>query len=102
MKAKGRKPKRIKPKARKRKGRKTKGLKATNVPLLYKVNYPEHGQVGIFVKFNRQKQQVYEVFNFSRFKKKRSCRTAAERFAPKKNRKFPSLARQSMAELRRS
>jgi hypothetical protein len=81
---------------------KAKGLKATKVPLLYRVNYPEHGQVGFLVKLNRQNHQVYEVFNFSRFRTRQSCRRAAERFARRMNRKFPRLSRQAMAELRRS
>jgi hypothetical protein len=81
---------------------KAKGLKATKVSLLYRVNYPEHGQVGFLVKLNRQKHQVYEVFNFSRFKTKTECRRAAERFARQMDKKYPRLSRQQMAELRRS
>jgi hypothetical protein len=81
---------------------KSKGLRATKVPLLYHVRYPEHGQVGFLVKLNRQNHQVYEVFNFSRFKTKKACRTAAEKFARRMDRKFPRLSRQAMAQLRRS
>jgi len=81
---------------------KAKGLKATSIPLLYHVNYPEHGQVGFLVKLNRQRHQIYEVFNFSRFKTKAACRKAAEKFARAMDKKFPRLSRREMAELRRS
>lgn len=81
---------------------KTKGLRATRVPLLYHVNYPEHGQVGFLVKLNRRRQRVYEVFNFSRFKTRDQCRKAAEKFAREMDRKYPRLSRREMAELRRS
>jgi hypothetical protein len=81
---------------------KTKGLRATKVPLLYHVNYPEHGQVGFLVKLNRRRQRIYEVFNFSRFKNKALCRKAAEAFARKMDKAYPRLSRREMAELRRS
>ena len=54
------------------------------------------------MKLNRQNHQVYEVFNFSRFKTKKACRNAAEKFARRMDRKFPRLSRQEMAQLRRS
>jgi hypothetical protein len=81
---------------------KTKGLRATRIPLLYHVNYPEHGQVGYLVKLNRRRQRIYEVFNFSRFKTKVLCRKAAEVFALKMDQAYPRLSRREMAELRRS
>ena len=43
------------------------GIKSTQVPCLYKVNYPQHGQVGYVVRLKRRGVRIYELFSRRRF-----------------------------------
>ena len=77
-----------------------KGIKRTNVPLLFEVNYPEHGQVGFVVRLNRRGKRVYSIFNFSQFASKAATKKAAAQYAGKLHRQFPRLSRQELAMAR--
>jgi len=79
---------------------KNKGIKRTNTPLVFEVNYPEHGQVGFVVRLNRRGKRVYSIFNYSQFPSKAACRKAAARYARKLNQQFPRLSRQELAMIR--
>jgi hypothetical protein len=79
---------------------KNKGIKRTSVPLLFEVNYPEHGQVGFVVRLNRRGKRVYSIFNYSQFPSKPACRKAALQYAQQLARQFPKLSRQELATLR--
>ena len=79
---------------------KKKGIKRTGVPLLFEVNYPEHGQVGFVVRLNRRGKRVYSIFNFSKFASKAACRKAAIESARKLDKEFPRLSRQELAMIR--
>ncbi len=72
---------------------KTKGIKRTNVPLLYEVNYPEHGQVGFLVRMNRRGRRIYKIFNYSIHGSKEKTRKAAEQYAKQLGREFPLMVR---------
>ena len=72
---------------------KNKGIKRTNTPLLYEVNYPEHGQVGFLVRMNRRGRTVYKIFNFSIQGSRDKPRKAAEQYAKQFNRQYPVLRR---------
>jgi len=76
------------------------GIKRTNVPLLFEVNYPEHGQVGFVVRLNRRGKRVYSIFNYSRFASKAACKKAAAQCARKFAQEFPRLSRQELAAIR--
>jgi hypothetical protein len=80
---------------------KSKGIKKTTVPNLYRVNYPEHGQVGFLVKLNRKRKRIYRVFNFSQYTSQAECRKHAETYAREVNEKYPALTRRELAELLR-
>ena len=58
--------------------KKTPGIKKTNVPHMFRVNYPQHGQVGYVVRLQRLDKRFYEIFNFSQFPNQAVCRKAAE------------------------
>jgi hypothetical protein len=77
-----------------------KGIKRTNVPLLFEVNYPEHGQVGFVVRLNRRGKRVYSIFNYSQFGSKAACKKAASQCARKLAQEFPRLSRQELAAIR--
>ena len=79
---------------------KKKGIKRTGTPLLFEVNYPEHGQVGFVVRLNRRGKRVYSIFNFSQFPSKAQCRKAATQYARQLDRQFPRLSRQELAVIR--
>src|ERR1051326_200534 len=79
---------------------KKKGIKRTGVPLLFEVNYPEHGQVGFVVRLNRRGKRVYSIFNFSQYPSKGACRKAATQYAKQLDRQFPRLSRQELAMIR--
>src|SRR5881392_3441473 len=79
---------------------KNKGIKRTTVPLLFEVNYPEHGQVGYVVRLNRRGERVYRIFNYSRFPSKPACRKAATQYAKELAQDFPRLSRQELAAIR--
>ena len=79
---------------------KNKGIKRTSVPLLFEVNYPEHGQVGFVVRLNRRGKRVYSIFNFSQFPSKAECRKAATQYANKLAKEFPRPSRQELASMR--
>ena len=80
---------------------KNKGIKRTGVPLLFEVNYPEHGQVGFVVRLNRRGKRIYSIFNFSQFPSKAGCRKAATQCARKLAKEFPHLSRQELAMMRK-
>ena len=77
-----------------------KGIKRTNAPLLFEVNYPEHGQVGYVVRLNRRGKRVYSIFNYSQFSSKDATKKAAMQYARKLDREFPRLSRQELAMVR--
>jgi len=77
-----------------------KGIKKTNTPLVFEVNYPEHGQVGYVVRLNRRGKRVYSIFNYSQYPSKAACRKAAAQYARKLNQQFPRLSRQELALIR--
>jgi len=79
---------------------KNKGIKRTNTPLLFEVNYPEHGQVGFVVRLNRRGKRIYRIFNYSRFPSKPATRKAAAKYAQELAREFPRLSRQELATIR--
>jgi len=79
---------------------KKKGIKRTTVPLLFEVNYPEHGQVGFVVRLNRRGKRVYSIFNFSQYPSKAATKKAAAAYAKKLDREFPRLSRQELAMVR--
>ena len=79
---------------------KNKGIKRTNTPLLFEVNYPEHGQVGYVVRLNRRGKRVYRIFNYSQFASKDATRKAAAQYARKLDKEFPRLSRQELATIR--
>ncbi len=79
---------------------KSKGIKGTGVPLLFEVNYPEHGQVGFVVRLNRRGERVYKIFNFSQFASKAKCRLAATKHARQLERQFPRQTRKELAKSR--
>ena len=79
---------------------KKKGIKRTSVPLLFEVNYPEHGQVGFVVRLNRRGKRVYSIFNLSQFASQAACRKAASTYARKLDKQFPRLSRQELAMIR--
>ena len=79
---------------------KKKGIKRTSVPLLFEVNYPEHGQVGFVVRLNRRGKRVYSIFNYSQYGSKAACRKAAGQYARKLDQQFPRLSRQELAMIR--
>src|SRR5262249_16275076 len=76
-----------------------KGIKRTSIPLLFEVNYPEHGQVGFVVRLNRRGERIYKIFNISQFASTAKCRLAATKYARQLERRFP---RQSRIELAKS
>ena len=79
---------------------KNKGIKRTGIPLLFEVNYPQHGQVGFVVRLNRRGKRVYSIFNYSQFASKDACRKAASQAARKLDQQFPRLSRQELAVIR--
>ncbi len=81
---------------------KKKGIRRTNLPLMYEVNYPEHGQVGFLVRMNRRGKRIYKIFNFSQFDSHEKARKAAEQYAKQLSREFPLLSRQEMALKRKA
>jgi len=81
---------------------KNKGIKRTSVPLLYEVNYPEHGQVGFLVRMNRRGKRIYKIFNFSQHGSRDQTRKAAEQYAKQLNREFPLLSRKELAMKRKA
>ncbi len=81
---------------------KNKGIKRTNLPLLYEVNYPEHGQVGFLVRMNRRGKRIYKIFNYSQHGSKEQTRKAAEQYAKQLNKEFPLLSRQELALKRKA
>ncbi len=81
---------------------KNKGIKRTSVPLLYEVNYPEHGQVGFLVRMNRRGKRIYKIFNFSQHGSRDQTRKAADQYAKQLNREFPLLSRKELAMKRKA
>lgn len=81
---------------------KNKGIKRTTLPLLYEVNYPEHGQVGFLVRMNRRGRRIYKIFNFSQHGSKDQTRKAAEQYAKQLSREYPLLSRQELAVNRKA
>ena len=79
---------------------KEKGIKRTNLPLLFEVNYPEHGQVGFVVRLNRRGKRVYRIFNFSQFPSKAAAKKAAAQHARELDKEFPRLSRHELAVVR--
>src|SRR5947207_9024866 len=79
---------------------KNKGIKRTTTPLLFEVNYPQHGQVGYVVRLNRRGKRIYKIFNYSQFGSKDACRKAASQYARKLHGQFPRLSRQELAGVR--
>lgn len=80
--------------------KKTPGIKKTNVPHMFRVNYPQHGQVGYVVRLQRLDKRFYEIFNFSQFPTQAVCRKAAEKRAKELGAKYPLLSRRERAERR--
>ena len=76
------------------------GIKKTNVPHMFRVNYPQHGQVGYVVRLQRLDKRFYEIFNFSQFPTQSVCRKAAEKRAKELAKKYPLLSRRERAERR--
>lgn len=76
------------------------GIKKTNVPHMFRVNYPQHGQVGYVVRLQRLDKRFYEIFNFSQFANQLVCRKAAEKRAKALAKKYPLLSRRERAERR--
>ncbi len=79
---------------------KKKGIKRTNLPLMYEVNYPEHGQVGFLVRMNRRGKRIYKIFNFSQFDSHGKARKSAEQYAKQLSREYPLLSRAEMSHRR--
>lgn len=80
--------------------KKTTGIKKTNVPHMFRVNYPQHGQVGYVVRLQRLDKRFYEIFNFSQFENQEVCRKAAAKRAKELAAKYPILSRRERAERR--
>src|SRR5271163_3288335 len=78
------------------------GIKATKIPLLYEVNYPNQSQVGYLVKGKRRDQPPFhEIFNFSRYSSNKACLKAAMARAKILHKLYPQLTRREYAQIKR-
>ena len=77
------------------------GLERTDIPLLYRVHYPQHGQDGFLVKGTRGGMQFHKLFNYRKFADADACLIAAANYAALLDERFPKLTRRENAEINR-
>ena len=77
------------------------GIKATKIPLLYEVFYPEQSQVGYLVKGKRRGHPFHKIFNISQYPSEEACFKAAASEAKSLHKLYPTLTRQEYAQIKR-